>query len=265
MGLTVKEAHFALASGIQDPIFGDQVIDGARFSADLRNIYLYRAMMKIQSEIVAQVASLPFDKAHKVIYNVLPYMLSTKNMGVMNYNQTPNSNEIEYYFSIGEENTNSQFSGYFINMAMPLFFTIKRNISDFDSSRSRVETIKVPIVEYWKYLDFVNAKHLQVADPIAAYKGVDPGVPNVNEGYATATFKLFTANTFNAATQYDHSSESTLHYLRYPDKPNYIDKADVDLDFEPAYYERILREATIMALLDSDDIQNFEILQTMVK
>lgn len=265
MGLTVKEAHFALASAIQDPISGPDVIDGARFSADLRNIYLYRAMMRIESEILLQVATISLNKAIAVLNNVLPYMVTTKPMGQMNYNNTPSANELEYYFLSGDEDPNSQYAGSFINMAMPLFFTIKRDIASYPESRSSVDTIKVPIIKYGEYLDLVNAKHLQVANPVAAFVGTEPAVMNTNENYSTLVFKIFTANVYNAADQYDHSIKSTLHYIRYPEKPDYINKADINIDFEPGYYERILREAAIMALLDSDDMQNIEILQTMVK
>jgi hypothetical protein len=265
MALTVKEAHIALAAAIQDPIYGDAVIDGARFSASLRNVYLYRAMMKIQSGILMQIAPLPREQGNTVLFNILPYMETTKNIGQMNYLQSSNANELEYFFSAGDEDPNSQYAGTFINMAKPMFFTLRRDIEEYPESKSAVDTIKVPIVRYSEYIEKVSAKHLQVSDPIATFIGTEAPVTSVGETYPTLVFKIFTANIYNAAMQYIHSNKSTLHYIRYPNKPDYINGPDLNLDFEPAYYEQILREAAIMAFLDSDDILNVEILQGLMR
>lgn len=265
MALTVRDAHVALAAAIQDPIFGEDIVDGARFSASLRNVYLYRAMMKIQSGILMQVAPLPREQANTVLYNILPYMFTTKNIGQMNYLQTSSANELEYFFTAGDEDPNSQYAGTFINMAKPMFFTLKRDINNFPESKSGVDTIKVPIVRYSEYAERVNAKHLQVSDPIATFVGTETPVTSVGETYPTLVFKIFTANIYNAEEQYNHSNKSTLHFVRYPFKPDYINNPDLNLDFEPAYYEQILREAAIMAFLDSDDIVNVEILQGLMR
>lgn len=232
------EAHNALAQSIGDPVTatGAGIPDGVRYSAALRDQYLYRAMLQLIRMYTERLGALPRLIFHRELRKVFTNFIERYTVATYTYTLVPNifgtrtnpdlpdgaywegtmdadkvfhilamyAGNVPYTLEIPERGVNfGSLSRDMRNSQYPDIFFDRMQIND-----GGTEKLRLRVYDYQKELGTI-------------------------------------------------ANQVIVEYLPYPAKPVYTSPTAL-LDFELSLLPQLINQAHIYAMIDSQDIQNVE-------
>jgi hypothetical protein len=213
------QAHIALAQMIGDPItVGSPVTvipDGVRYSRQLRDLYLYRAMMNLIEGIIQPVLSMSETDASTQIQRYLPNYL------------------VEDVIAYASWNPNNE-----LNLTRrPLY------IHSVYFPTTQVAFTKQPANRFHA-MQSTNPYHDNSHDPL--YRVAPPQAVGGAEAYAKGKLKIELPPFLNTV------DDINVLYVPTPLDPSTQAVTDV-LDFEPMLYDKVLNLANQYARTDAQE------------
>lgn len=213
------QAHIALAQMIGDPItVGSPVTvipDGVRYSRQLRDLYLYRAMLNIIDSIIQPAMQAPDFEASSQLQRYLPnYLVEdiiTEPVWSVN-NQLPLTRRPLYVHSVFFDTTKVAF----IKQPAARFFSMQTNNPYHDGRHDPIYTIAPP----------------QAAGALEAY-----GKGNIRIQLPTFLNTLDNIHAIYIPTPIDPATQSVTDVL----------------DFEPLLYDKVITVANSFAKADAQE------------
>lgn len=235
------QAHTDLANAIGDPIYynGGTIPDGVRYSAKLRDQYIYRAMLQIIQKSLEGINQIPRWVRSKVIMEMFPELIKRENIDtyVVSKFNPPDAIGGNPDLPSGAQ----IWSGY-IDKGKVLYtlglyaghgmysLEIPKRLGDYSMKTRDVRNSQYPDV----YYDVMNE--------------------NIGGTIKTVIKVYDYANELRNYLQAIY-----IEYLPYPTQPDYETDPETQLlDFETSLYPKLITQATIYALIDSQDIQNLD-------
>lgn len=232
------QVHNDLARSIGDPIVATSLVipDGVRYSASLRDQYLYRAMLELLSLYLRKMSAYPKyimqKELSKIFVNYIErytvatytYTLSSNTFGLRSNPDLPNA-------GIWEGTMDADKVFYIMSLyagTLPYTIEIPKREGAFGSLTRDMRNSQYPDC----YFDT-----MQITD--------------------NGTEKLRIRAYDYAKELASVASSVTVEYIPYPTKPNYATPTML-FDFELSLYSQVINQATIYSLIDSQDIQNIE-------
>jgi hypothetical protein len=232
--MTVAEAHIALAQMIGDPILvtgspTPVIPDGVRYSKALRDIYLWRGMVKVISDRYQPLAGNRHEAIADALGTIFPTTIVEQ---TESYTATPSQ-------SIPQSGV--------IQLTRPAVFVLgvgtATRITDTGRAREIMYSYKVP----HEFRNIFRRKSALSPDP--SYTVMD--LSSVNDRNATVRFHMSDAD-FGALTPGDYPS-IVIEFLPIPTRPS-TQASTALLDCELVYVEEALAWADLMARYDAQDL-----------
>lgn len=239
---TLGNLHNQLAYIIGDsiaPITSNIIPDGQRFSKQLREVYLQRALDEVLSEIINQLVSLPASIKSEVASKLFPTTLTTTTVLAT---LVPNSVNATRF---GGESTIQAFTTLAPRIAM--FVTATYNASTGTSLVNgqipRV-TKPIPIHDPIRANSLINSRSTQTPDMF----------------FKSITYADGSGQWVNDLYLYDYQGEVSsgdsyisISYIEYPVLLNTLTNYTDVIKFEDMYMNRVYQKAAMYARIDSQE------------
>ena len=226
--MKIWQAHLALAQMIGDPIAisGSPVTvipDGVRYSKNLRDIYLYRAMLGIINSAVEGLAAQPVQVSD-ILTRMMPNFIIHESVN--------NLNALVSDVSTGDYRWELQRRPVAI-------------ISVFNDNSVQFRRESLP-----RFHNNVSNPYIQgYQDPTFTQFAASTAVGNESYGKGNVILR------FNG--NYSNRWSGTVHHITYIPTP--INPADqtpeTPLDFEPMLFDKVLLQANTYAKIDAQEAQ----------
>lgn len=238
---TLGNLHNQLAYIIGDsiaPITNSTIPDGQRFSRQLREVYLQRALDEILSEIINQLVSLPNDIKSDIASRLFPTTLTTTTVQANLV-----ANAVANVF--GGETRVTGISALGLRAAMFITATYNASTSDnlVNGQIPRV-TKPIPIHDPIRANSLINSRSTQTPDVFfKAITGQPAGI---------------TGQWINDLYLYDYQGEISgggyisVSYIEYPPLLNTLAWNTV-VKFEDMYMNKVYQKAAMYARIDSQE------------
>tara|TARA_S200002703_G_scaffold159249_2_gene172053 strand:+ start:1744 stop:2565 length:822 start_codon:yes stop_codon:yes gene_type:complete len=251
--IRIWELHRDLANAIGDGIDIDaayitavgSIPDGSRFTKTLRDSYLYRAALKVFSDVLDGLMGVPKDVQVGVIENIFPNMIREVAGSVTS--TAPDYDPVTFSMNYAQ-NTNINF-----RPAMLL-----RSYAEVIAYGGMVP---VPIRKGLEIHKYANARNIHRKDLFVAinYAQTDTFTwTGTAKSAANLTGVLYNPANNEASADVDNKAFNAatdtlkLIYLPYPVDPSEYNVNDFYL-FEDGLYDSMLSYAALYAMVDSQD------------
>lgn len=232
--MTRAEAHIALAQMIGDPILvvGSSIPDGARYSTALRDIYLWRGMVKVMRDEFNKVKQLPRDQQADALALAFPTSWINEEITV--------GNPIPQYGSF-----NLSKPAFFVSSVGTIALTSNELIYDYQTPQQ------------FHYLR--SRRNRITPDPMFTVLG-ETELAITQGTVVTETQVNYWMSADDYAAFSSALADLVVYYLPIPTKPSTQAHDDL-LDFELIYVEDALAWADMMSRYDAQDLTANPLLQ----
>jgi len=215
--VTLLQAHIALANALGDPFAPgspNAIRDGVRYSAILRQSYIYRAMLKSMNTSLSQIIGQPRKVQSEVLQAIYPNYMRTVQFGWAggNYATYPLPSSVAFVYSLKLCTLTNE------NLR-PLYFSWQ--------PRAKMESIR-------------SSRHTLAYDPMYSIS-VNAGVTSL-EVSLSSTDKSFNSHP-----------DLLVEYLPVPQNQDLVAAIASQLDYDPLWHTSVVHLASLFAKADSQD------------
>lgn len=246
--MKVWEAHRDLSNSIGDSVYcsetSDPILDGVRYSKELRDSYLYRAILEINQQNLGMVKGVPNKQASFIIDRLYPtfkikagFLLSGSDEYIVKLYQTATMNSWLISLRKGTMNNPVDIPGilYVINAQI---YSSLHNTS-----------YSVPVKYGIDSTTLINSFNAQRPNPFLV---VYSHRYSLIETPSVEYFELFDGTGIITT-----DSLLLITFIPVPKNPA-IQTANEDLYIDDTHIPKMLTLAHIYSLIDSQDIENME-------